>query len=1138
MNRRRTTDATKILQSVLDPARYTVNGEISRGGMGIIIRAFDKELQRPVAVKIIRDKYTHSTGFARFLQEAQVMAHLHHPNIVQIHDIGQQSGYAYFVMELVEGADFDTLVHSGRASAPHWTFIAETLMKVADALAHCHSQGLLHRDLKPQNILVENKTNRPVLIDFGLVKADRSESGRQLQLTGDGQTVGTPAYMSLEQLQAHNLSSAADIWSLGATLFFAVTKRPPYLEVGPVAIYNAILKAPPPRLQSLRPDVPIWLDEICSRCLHRTADKRPSAEEVVAFFSKHISALGSESSDASATGFNSYSTVKPSTRLRRVTWIVLFALIGGLSTVGLLELGRRMSVADSGTKLEHDYVIRPLILFANGQDDKAKITKVPEGRVVKGLVKRRGHGPTRLLDIEIKEDSRWRRVLIDENNRFSAHIEGLHDPKELPLRIRLRSGEFIHYTVQFQNPRAREAVDFDSLLSSMTRLESLTRLPSPTYQAGRKTSYNAAEWPKREQNPLRHIDDFAHFVSKRQGGNVIEYILFDREGVGALSRLWLSDVFGTICVYIDDLDEPLLVSNLASLGKGELKPFVSPFVSKLGRAFTLNFPFPYKRFCRVSIRINTKLKEHKRLIRILRYSVDHKMYPVGTVVESIKKNDLSIKRNRILSVAKQLTRPPSFSAEVIQSHIIERSKSQELISIVNQDRAQTLTHFRIKIKKRRRQLLQDPLKLVLRVFCDEQQTVEVPLLAFFSALPNMAPYRTRGTSIDKDGWLHCYWPMPFKKTLRVELINLFDKSISVDVSYSKDSYFWTSQSLYFHALWSSNPAINTSKKTMYHVAKINDKGRYVGTLLNVLNPVASHWAYGNDYFQVDSQSIKELNPGPETDGYFGFRFAKKMKATDSKPRANDQYISSFQFCNSSSSNTNEGFFSFGRWHVLDDIPFRSRLSFAIEQSHISSRIKVAYSSIHLYYGQKLQGSIPKRLIQDELGFPTVADLVRFTAKKRREIIIEGESLFPKQKKGVYHRDTSVIFIDRGKDVSLGTRDDYYWSGEKELTWLARRKNAVLELPFKARPGRYEVKLRLTSWFKYGKHKLRINDGASKIVDLYTPIQSPMKEISLGEIQLSEKNTLTVQSVSMPRDVKKEYRLYGFGLDYIRLIPLD
>lgn len=1106
--------------------------------MGIIIRAFDKELQRSVAIKIIRDKYTHSTGFARFLQEAQVMAHLHHPNIVQIHDIGQQSGYAYFVMELVEGSDFDALVRSGRG-APHWTFIAETIKKVADALSHCHKQGLLHRDLKPQNILVENQTNRPVLIDFGLVKADRSESGRQLQLTGDGQTVGTPAYMSLEQLQAHNLSSASDIWSLGATLFFAVTQRPPYLEAGPVAIYNAILKAPPPRLKSLRPDVPHWLDEICARCLNRTPDKRPNAEEVVAFFTKNIPALGSESSEASGAAFDSYSKVGQSSSAGRIVWIILFAVIGGLATVGLLELGRQMSVADSSTSLGRETVIRPLIQFASAQDEKAKIVKVPIGRELKGLIRRRGHGPTRILDIEIKEDRRWRRVQIDENNRFSALIEGLHDPEELPLRVRLRSGEFIEYTIQFQNPRASEAVDFDSLLGSMTRLESLTRLPSPIYRPGRKTSYNVEEWPKRDGNPSRLVKDYGNFVSKRQGGHVMEYILFDREGIGALSRVWLSDVFGTICVYIDDLNDPLLISNVAALGKGELKPFVTPFVAKMGRAFTLNFPFPYKRFCRVSLRINTKSAAHNRLLKILRYSVDHRIYPVGTTVQAIKKNDLSLKRNRIMSVAKQLKRPRSFPNEVIESHIIERSKSRKVISIVNKDRAQSLTHFRIRIKKRRRQLLQDPLKLVLRVFCDDRQTVEAPLLAFFSALPNMAPYQTRGTAIDKDGWLHCYWPMPFKKSFHVELVNLFDKSIAVDVAASTENYFWSDQSLYFHSFWSANHGISTTKRSMVQVAKINDKGRYVGTILYIVNPVAAHWAYGNDYFQVDSQSLKQLNPGPETDGYFGFRFAKKMTSTNSIPKPNDQFSNAFQFSNSSASNTNEGFFSFGRWHILDDLPFRSRLNFALEQSHSSSRIKVSYSSIHFYYGQKIAQDVPNRLVREELQFPKVEALIRFAPKEKREIVIEGESLFPSNhKKNVFHRDTSTIFVNQGKDISLGPIDDYYWSGEKELAWYARRKGTKLKVPFKCRPGLYQVKLRMSRWYKYGTHKIGINDSATKTVNLYSPFQSPMKEISLGELQLSETNTLNVEAVTMPSDVKRVYRVYGFGLDYIRLIPVD
>lgn len=1137
MNHRRPTDPAQILTSVLDPARYAILGEISRGGMGVIMRAHDKELQRPVAIKIIRDKYTHSTGFARFLQEAQVMAHLNHPNIVQIHDIGQKGGYAYFVMELVEGHDYDSLVRSGRGAAPHWAFIAETFIKVAEALAHCHEQGLLHRDLKPQNILVENKTQRPVLIDFGLVKADRSESGRQLQLTGEGQTVGTPAFMSLEQLRAHNLGPPSDVWSLGATLFFALTKRAPYSEIGPVAIYQAMLKGPPPRPKSLRPDIPRWLDDICARCLDLDPKKRPSALEAAQFLRDNARSLDSQSS-GSAVAYDAHSSSTPRSKLRRIVLIVLFTVFAGLGAVGLLEFGRRMSLGDQNDGLPVESQVLPDIHFANGILKDSVVT-ISEGREIKGLLRRRGQGSSRLLTMELKDQRRWRRIQIDENNRFSAQLESLQDPSEVPLRLRLRSGEITEYLLRFENPRAREAIDLEALLGSMTRLESLTRLPSPRFEAGRKTSYNVKEWERRESNPIRHVDDYAHFVAKRLKGNRREYILFDQAGIGVLSRIWLSDVFGDLCIYIDDLDDPFIVANVATLAKGQVKPFVAPFVFRAGRAFTLNFPFPYKRFCRVSVRFNTRLRDHNRLIKILRYAVDHRVYPVGTALEPIRKTDLTTKKNRILSVARQLTMPPTFSNEVVQSHIIERSKSKEVLQLSAGKRSKALTHLRFRMKKRRRQLLQDPLKVLLRVFCDKQQTVEVPLLAFFSAHPNMTPYQSRGTAIDKDGWLHCYWPMPFKRSLKVELVNLLDKSISVDVAHSEEDYFWSDQSLYFHAFWRANHQLSTRLKSMYPVAKMTDRGRYVGTLLSVVNPVASQWMFGNDEFQFDAHDIKRFNPGTETDAYFGFHLVKKMNSTQSVPRPNDQFINLFQFCNNSSRNTNEGLYSFARWHILDNIPFRKRLSLAFEQSHISSRVKVGYSSTCLYYGQRPEDNVPTRLIKTELSLPQARDLIRFAPVAKGEYVIEGETLFPaNQKKNVYHRDTSTIFINQGKDVTVGAREDYYWSGEKELTWLARRKKAELRVPFKARPGRYEVKLRLTRYYKFGTHRLSINGSEPKMVKLYSPFQSPMEELSLGIMNLTASNTLTVQSVNMPSEIKKEHRLFGFGLDYIRLVPRD
>ncbi|MDF1661790.1 MAG: protein kinase [Planctomycetota bacterium] len=273
--------------------KYRILGEINRGGMGVIYRARHRESNDDVIIKTpLKEKNPESTILERFDREAKTLARLSHPNIVKISDYGRIVGQPFFVMEFIRGENLEEIVTARlkkNKDAPDYKWLANTFSKIAEALSHCHRKGIVHRDLKPSNILVEYKTNRPVLVDFGLVKKDMENAANKNSdasadvLTKTGEVIGTPAFMAPEQLnpkQYGKVTEASDVWSLGATLFFCMTGNFPYEVQGMVQLFGAMSYGPPRSASSIDSNVPNWLNTLCARCMEREPSKRLSAEQV------------------------------------------------------------------------------------------------------------------------------------------------------------------------------------------------------------------------------------------------------------------------------------------------------------------------------------------------------------------------------------------------------------------------------------------------------------------------------------------------------------------------------------------------------------------------------------------------------------------------------------------------------------------------------------------------------------------------------------------------------------------------------------------------------------------------------------------------------------------------------------------
>jgi eukaryotic-like serine/threonine-protein kinase len=249
--------------------RYELAETLGSGGMARVVAAYDRRLDRRVAVKLVRDDLVADpVSRERLLREARAAARLHHPNSVAVHDAGEVDGHAYVVMELVEGPSLaDRLRERGALTPAEAVTIAASVL---EALQAAHARGLVHRDVKPSNVLLP-ADGGVKLADFGIAKAlDDATSS----LTATGMVIGTPRYLAPEQAAGEPATVASDLYALGAVLFECLTGRPPFDAESPLAIALAHQREPVPAVREHAPEVPPALAAAVQRALAKEPGNR------------------------------------------------------------------------------------------------------------------------------------------------------------------------------------------------------------------------------------------------------------------------------------------------------------------------------------------------------------------------------------------------------------------------------------------------------------------------------------------------------------------------------------------------------------------------------------------------------------------------------------------------------------------------------------------------------------------------------------------------------------------------------------------------------------------------------------------------------------------------------------------------
>ncbi len=270
-----TTPEFIALQSAV-AGRYSLEREIGRGGMGVVFLARDVALDRRVAIKLLPPSLaTDASVRSRFLREARTAAGLSHPNVVQVHAVEEHGDLVFFVMAFVDGETLGARVRRDGPMRP-WD-VLRVSQEVSWALAHAHSRGVIHRDVKPENVMIDRESDRAMVTDFGIAREiDASDT------PPFGQVRGTPQYMSPEQAAGGPVDPRSDLYSLGVSVFFMATGQLPFESTSVAGYLVKLANEPAPKLGPLAPPLPTRFANIIDRCLSKDPTARPESAEALA----------------------------------------------------------------------------------------------------------------------------------------------------------------------------------------------------------------------------------------------------------------------------------------------------------------------------------------------------------------------------------------------------------------------------------------------------------------------------------------------------------------------------------------------------------------------------------------------------------------------------------------------------------------------------------------------------------------------------------------------------------------------------------------------------------------------------------------------------------------------------------------
>jgi serine/threonine protein kinase len=428
---------SKQQQSLGRIGEYEVLSVLGEGGMGIVFKGFDESLRRFVAIKVLAPHLASSQkARLRFIREARAAAGINHPNVVTIHAVNNKGELPFLVMEYIAGSSLRHRIRVGPDLEPGEVF--RIAAQIAKGLAAAHEHGVIHRDIKPANIMLEDGVERVKITDFGLAVAAMNVSG----ITSQGQLVGTPAYMSPEQINAQPVDSRSDLFSLGCVMYAMVAGHSPFQGTHTLEVIRKVCDHDPPPLHELEPTIPRTLSDLVAWLLEKKPEDRPqSSTEFAALLTQHLASANGRSSDSMRD--------LPNTRLpvrgqrHRLEWKTVLAL----ALMAMMVVTLAWVLRPSKKFAMNPFVApSPQPIVRLGLVTVAKTGEARAGTIGQALEMIRPGGTIRVLDdatyeeqILIDDPQRWRGLILEAKGQATLVATG----REPALTIRSTPGVIV-----------------------------------------------------------------------------------------------------------------------------------------------------------------------------------------------------------------------------------------------------------------------------------------------------------------------------------------------------------------------------------------------------------------------------------------------------------------------------------------------------------------------------------------------------------------------------------------------------------------------------------------------------------------------------------------------------------------------
>ena len=478
-------------------------------------------------------------------------------------------------------------------------------------------------------------------------------------------------------------------------------------------------------------------------------------------------------------------------------------------------------------------------------------------------------------------------------------------------------------------------VAMTELLNEMIDVLRLTRMPQPDYRTLQFSSYDRRSTHADEPGWFENLDH-SNFLRVWNTPRGEEYVMADAEGPGVMQRIWSASPRGTIRVYIDSTDEPVLEEDMTQLLGGEIEPLTSPYAYVAARGYNLYFPVPYAE------RLIVTMDDPPGAMEAFYYHVGYRQYHESVQVEPFTAQSLSEYASRIGVIGAELLNPSDASGSPMEFTLTAAQATFEteapagggvITSLVVQPSS-------VEAAELRRQ------QLVIRF--DGVETVRSPIAELFGAGPGIHKYDSYVASVTSTGELTLRWPMAFEQSVEFELVG--DGAVDLDCEIRLIEFDWDDTSMHFYAKWRSIGDTPTHTFLDMPFLEVTGTGLLVGSSMNIANPVGGWWGEGDEKIFIDREAFPSFF-GTGTEDYYGYAWVNQEffeRPYHAQPNAPEGGLNNPPHNFGRTSNL--------RWHVMDPLPFAEHIRFDMELQHWDRRPEISVNVDTISYWYASPGS--------------------------------------------------------------------------------------------------------------------------------------------------------------------------------------